>query len=228
MYGQSFQGNIDRARNVIEFMKNDGCCLNSALVDRLCKAGKPEIKLDNGNIYKPESCWEDICHAITEAHHMVYLVGWSIYHKVRLVREPSRPLPRGGDLTLGELLKYKSEEGVRVLLLVWDDKASHDKVFFKSTGIMMTHDEETKKFFKHSSVMCVLAPRYASSKISSIKQQAGASFVAELIGGNLDMAGKLQGEALVHKTYAARLMGGEASAPFCLNYLSISKKISRE
>lgn len=82
-------------------MKNDGCCLNSALVDRLCKAGKPEIELDNGNIYKPESCWEDICHAITEAHHMVYLVGWPIYHKVRLVREPSRPLPRGGDLTLG-------------------------------------------------------------------------------------------------------------------------------
>lgn len=60
---------------------------------------------------------------------------------------------------------------MRVLLLVWDDKASHDKVFFKSTGVMMTHDEETKKFFKHSSVMCVLAPRYASSKMSFIEQQ---------------------------------------------------------
>ncbi|KAI5395086.1 protein SPIRRIG [Lathyrus oleraceus] len=43
--------------------------------------------------------------------------------------------------------------------------------------------------------------------------QAGASLVAELIDGNSDMAGELQGEALVHKTYAARLMGGEASAP---------------
>jgi hypothetical protein len=41
-------------------------------------------------------------------------------------------LPAGGDLTLGDLLKYKSEEGVRVLLLVWDDKTSHDKVFFKT------------------------------------------------------------------------------------------------
>ncbi|CAK8540055.1 unnamed protein product [Lathyrus sativus] len=140
--------------------------------DAHCPHGTvPEIKLDNGNIYKAENCWEDICYAITEAHHMVYLVGWSIYHKVKLVREPTRPLPRGGDLTLGELLKYKSEEGVRVLLLVWDDKTSHDKVFFKSTGVMMTHDEETKKFFKHSSVMCVLAPRYASSKMSFIKQQ---------------------------------------------------------
>lgn len=43
--------------------------------------------------------------------------------------------------------------------------------------------------------------------------QAGASLVAELVEGNSDMAGELQGEALVHKTYAARLMGGEASAP---------------
>ncbi|KHN41861.1 Phospholipase D delta [Glycine soja] len=132
----------------------------------------PEIKLENGNVYRHGKCWEDICYAISEAHHMVYLVGWSIYHKVRLVREPTRPLPRGGDLTLGELLKYKSEEGVRVLLLVWDDKTSHDKVFLKTAGVMGTHDEETRKFFKHSSVMCVLSPRYASSKMSFLKQQA--------------------------------------------------------
>ncbi|KAL6500529.1 hypothetical protein OROHE_025895 [Orobanche hederae] len=43
--------------------------------------------------------------------------------------------------------------------------------------------------------------------------QVGASLVAELVDGNVDMAGELQGEALMHKTYAARLMGGEASAP---------------
>ncbi|XP_028774530.1 phospholipase D delta isoform X2 [Neltuma alba] len=131
----------------------------------------PKIELEGGKVYKHEKCWEDICYAISEAHHMVYIVGWSIYHKVKLIREPSRPLPRGGDLTLGELLRYKSEEGVRVLLLVWDDKTSHDKLFFKSAGVMQTHDEETKKFFKHSSVMCVLAPRYASSKLSIIKQR---------------------------------------------------------
>ncbi|KAK7406873.1 hypothetical protein VNO78_08508 [Psophocarpus tetragonolobus] len=131
----------------------------------------PEIKLENGMVYRHEKCWEDICYAISEAHHMVYLVGWSIYHKVRLVREPTRPLPRGGNLTLGELLKYKSEEGVRVLLLIWDDKTSHDKVFLKTSGVMGTHDEETRKFFKHSSVMCILAPRYASSKMSFLKQQ---------------------------------------------------------
>ncbi|XP_019441893.1 PREDICTED: protein SPIRRIG-like isoform X1 [Lupinus angustifolius] len=43
--------------------------------------------------------------------------------------------------------------------------------------------------------------------------RVGASLVAELVEGNSDLAGDLQGEALMHKTYAARLMGGEASAP---------------
>uniref|UniRef100_A0A803LFL4 Uncharacterized protein n=1 Tax=Chenopodium quinoa TaxID=63459 RepID=A0A803LFL4_CHEQI len=43
--------------------------------------------------------------------------------------------------------------------------------------------------------------------------QIGPSLVAELAEENSDMIGELQGEALMHKTYAARLMGGEASAP---------------
>ncbi|PON94980.1 Regulatory associated protein of TOR [Trema orientale] len=43
--------------------------------------------------------------------------------------------------------------------------------------------------------------------------QVSAGLVAELVEGNADMTGELQGEALMHKTYAARLMGGEASAP---------------
>ncbi|EEF52789.1 phospholipase D delta [Ricinus communis] len=131
----------------------------------------PEIKLENDIVYRHEKCWEDICHAILEAHHLVYVVGWSIYHKVKLVREPTKPLPSGGNLNLGDLLKYKSQEGVRVLLLVWDDKTSHSKFFINTTGVMQTHDEETRKFFKHSSVNCVLSPRYASSKLSIFKQQ---------------------------------------------------------
>lgn len=136
----------------------------------------PEIKLDAGRKYEQNKCWEDICYAISEAHHLIYIVGWSVFHKIKLVREPTKPLPRGGDLTLGELLKYKSEEGVRVLLLVWDDKTSHDKLFIRTEGVMQTHDEETKKFFKHSSVICVLSPRYASSKTSYLKQKVVGTF----------------------------------------------------
>ncbi|KAJ8512009.1 hypothetical protein OPV22_002443 [Ensete ventricosum] len=81
-----------------------------------------EIELEGGKVFQQGKCWEDICHAILEAHHLIYIVGWSLYDKVKLVREPIRPLPEAGKLTLGELLKYKSEEGVRVCLLLWDDK----------------------------------------------------------------------------------------------------------
>ncbi|XP_057832450.2 phospholipase D delta isoform X1 [Cryptomeria japonica] len=133
------------------------------------------IRLDGGKEFERGRCWEDICHAILEAHHLVYITGWSIYHKIRLVKEPTKPLPEGGLLNLGELLKYKSQEGVRVLLLVWDDKTSHDKFLIKTEGVMQTHDEETKKFFKHSSVHCVLSPRYASSKLSWVKQRVVGS-----------------------------------------------------
>ncbi|KAK4348966.1 hypothetical protein RND71_031721 [Anisodus tanguticus] len=63
--------------------------------------------------------------------------------KVKLVREPGKPLPSGGDLTLGELLKYKSEEGVRVVLLVWDDKTSHGKFFIQTVvGTLYTHHQK--------------------------------------------------------------------------------------
>ncbi|KAG5248481.1 phospholipase delta [Salix suchowensis] len=123
----------------------------------------PKISLDDGKVFQHSSCWEDICHAILEAHNLIYIVGWSVYHRVKLVREPTKPLPAGGELTLGELLKYKSEEGVRVVMLIWDDKTSHDTFCLKMA--------KTKKFFKHSSVHCVLAPRYASNKLSVFKQQ---------------------------------------------------------
>ncbi|KAI6678759.1 hypothetical protein NL676_039555 [Syzygium grande] len=124
-----------------------------------------------GKIYEQGKCREDICHAILEAHHLIYIIGWSIYHPVRLVREPSREFPNGGELSLGELLKYKSEEGVRVVVLIWDDKTSRDKFLLKTDGVTQTHDEETKKFFRHCGVRCVLALGYASTKLSIFKQQ---------------------------------------------------------
>ncbi|KAF8012709.1 hypothetical protein BT93_I0769 [Corymbia citriodora subsp. variegata] len=137
----------------------------------------PDIELDSdaGGVYRHEKCWEDICHAISEAHHLIYIVGWSVFHKIKLIRGRTWPLPQDGEPTLGELLKYKSEEGVRILLLIWDDKTSHDKYFINTGGVMQTHDEEIRNFFKHSSVNCVLVPRNPSSKLGYIKQQVVGS-----------------------------------------------------
>nr|GFC95491.1 phospholipase D delta-like [Tanacetum cinerariifolium] len=119
----------------------------------------PEIELEGGeySLYKQRGCWEDMCHAILEAHHLVYITGWSLYDKIKLVREPNRPLPNGGDLTLGELLKYKSEEGVRVLLLVWDDKTSHNKFFIKTVWIWIYY-----RFLR------TFADLYSSHTLSSV------------------------------------------------------------
>ncbi|CAM6095005.1 unnamed protein product [Calypogeia fissa] len=132
----------------------------------------PNIKLDSGKIFQHRNCWEDICTAILEAHHLVYIAGWSIYTQISLMRDTtSKKIPDGGNLTLGELLKRKSKEGVRVLLLVWDDKTSHNKPLIKTEGVMGTHDEDTKKYFRHSAVRCVLAPRYGDNKLSWFRQQ---------------------------------------------------------
>ncbi|CAN6462940.1 unnamed protein product [Victoria cruziana] len=47
---------------------------------------------------------------------------------------------------------------------------------------------------------------------AGVYSQFSASLAADVIDGT-NMGGELQGEALLHKTYAARLMGGEAAAP---------------
>lgn len=99
----------------------------------------PNIVLDGGMVYKHGRCWEDICSAINDAQHMIYITGWSVYDQVKLVRDINRPSPQGGDMTLGELLKKKATQGVRVLLLLWDDKTSHDLVFLKTVGWLFLH-----------------------------------------------------------------------------------------
>ncbi|KAH9542560.1 hypothetical protein CY35_13G014100 [Sphagnum magellanicum] len=131
----------------------------------------PDVILENGEKFEHRCCWEEMCTAILKARHMVYIAGWSVYVKVRLIRDVSHPIPDGGDLTLGDLLRRKAAEGVRVLVLAWDDKTSHSNPFFKTEGLMGVHDEDTKKFFKNSAVRCVLAPRYADSKLSWFRQK---------------------------------------------------------
>lgn len=117
----------------------------------------PRIPLSGGQLYQPHRCWEDVFDAITNAKHLIYITGWSVYTHIRLVRDSRRPKP-GGDEILGELLKRKADEGVRVLMLVWDDRTSGG-LMLKKDGLMATHDEDTAKYFEGSEVNCVLCPR---------------------------------------------------------------------
>ncbi|KAH7287656.1 hypothetical protein KP509_32G068000 [Ceratopteris richardii] len=119
----------------------------------------PPIHLSNNQLYQPARCWEDIYKAIVQAKHIIYIAGWSVYTKITLVRDMKRMIPGAEGVTLGELLKKKSMEGVRVLLLVWDDRTSISVLGMKTPGIMHTHDENTEDYFKGTNVQCVLCPR---------------------------------------------------------------------
>uniref|UniRef100_J3N493 Phospholipase D n=2 Tax=Oryza brachyantha TaxID=4533 RepID=J3N493_ORYBR len=126
----------------------------------------PDIWLDHGVRYQHGQCWHDIYNAICQARRLIYIVGWSVFHTIHLVREGAVNAQ-----SLGDLLKTKSQEGVRVLLLVWDDPTSRSILGIKTDGFMGTRDEETRRFFKHSSVQVLLCPRSAGKRHSWVKQQ---------------------------------------------------------
>jgi phospholipase D1/2 len=88
----------------------------------------PDLKLDDHVQFEHRSCWDDIFNAISQARRLIYITGWSVNYKVKLVRGGND----GRDCTLGDLLKTKSQEGVRVLLLVWDDPTSRSVLGFKT------------------------------------------------------------------------------------------------
>ncbi|KDP33596.1 hypothetical protein JCGZ_07167 [Jatropha curcas] len=115
----------------------------------------PRILL-GGKSYEAHRCWEEIFDAISNAKHLIYITGWSVNTEITLVRDPYRPKP-GGEVKLGELLKKKADEGVTVLVLVWKDRTSVKHL--KKDGLMATHGQETKIYFKNTKVHCVLRPR---------------------------------------------------------------------
>ncbi|KAL3745429.1 hypothetical protein ACJRO7_014521 [Eucalyptus globulus] len=126
----------------------------------------PRIPLSRGGWYKPHRCWEDIFDAIDNAKHLIYIAGWSVYTDIALIRDP-RGLRKGTGVTLGELLKNKAdEEGMTVLMLVWDDRTSVPQL--KRDGLMSTHDQNTELYFKGTKVHCVLCPRNPAEGAESI------------------------------------------------------------
>ncbi|XP_047329162.1 phospholipase D beta 1-like [Impatiens glandulifera] len=129
----------------------------------------PKLKLDYGIDYVHGHCWNDIYDSISQARRLIYITGWSFFHEVKLVRDDDGNAKR--DLNLGDLLKKKSQEGVRVLLLVWDDPTSHSLLGIRTEGMMKTNDEVTRQFFKHSLVHVLLCPRSARKGHSWVKKQ---------------------------------------------------------
>ncbi|XP_057775686.1 phospholipase D beta 1-like [Salvia miltiorrhiza] len=135
-------------------------------------ASLPKLWLANGWFYQHGHCWHDIYDAICQARRLIYITGWSVHHLVQLVRDD----PNVKHSVLGEVLKAKSQEGVRVLLLVWDDPTSTSILGYKTEGVMGTNDEETRRYFKHSSVQVLLCPRSAGKGSWAKKQETGTIY----------------------------------------------------
>ncbi|WIA08753.1 hypothetical protein OEZ85_008176 [Tetradesmus obliquus] len=122
--------------------------------DSVCTPGPvPGIALAGGGLYSESSCWDDVYAAIQQAKRFIWITGWAVWHKTKLLRVPDR----GEDSpSIGELLKQKAAEGVNVLMLVWDDTTNNMGLH---SGLMATHDQETLEYFKGSEVTCLLCPR---------------------------------------------------------------------
>eukprot|EP01103_Thecamoeba_quadrilineata_P010062 TRINITY_DN2078_c0_g1_i1.p1 TRINITY_DN2078_c0_g1~~TRINITY_DN2078_c0_g1_i1.p1 ORF type:complete len:525 (-),score=107.32 TRINITY_DN2078_c0_g1_i1:925-2499(-) len=108
------------------------------------------------------NAFEDIYTAIANAKKFVYITGWSVKPTLSLLR---RRDINGGRLTTGELLKMKADEGVCVMVHVWDEKLSTNMGFgmIKMQGLMNTFDEEVRTFFANSKVHTQLSFRDGSA-----------------------------------------------------------------
>ncbi|XP_057503674.1 phospholipase D alpha 1-like [Actinidia eriantha] len=138
------------------FTQREGCRVSLYQDAHVPDKRIPHFILSGGKVYEPQRCWEDIFDAITNARHLIYITGWSVYTKITLIRDQTRPKQQG-DMNLGELLIKKANEGVKVLMLVWDDKTSVEEL--KKDGLMATHDQDTGDYFQNTKVCCYLCPR---------------------------------------------------------------------
>ncbi|KAM0866858.1 hypothetical protein ACQ4PT_042370 [Festuca glaucescens] len=149
------------------FPERTNCNVTLYQNSHLSDAFDPSVTLDGGRPYRPARLWEDLYVAIRDARHFVYVAGWSVNTAITLVRDASRMVPGAEGVTLGELLKGKADQGVRVLVMPWQDKTSVP--FLGNAGVMKTHDEETRAFFHGTNVRCFLCPRDADAALTLVQ-----------------------------------------------------------
>lgn len=141
------------------FSQKRGCKLTLYQDSHVARSFNPRIALSGGKYYESHKCWEDVFDAINNARQFIYITGWSVNANITLIRLANREGGAVPTITLGELLKRKAREGVRVLLLVWDDRTSVGLGPIRRDGLMATHDQDTARYFEGTDVHCVLCPR---------------------------------------------------------------------
>ncbi|KAK9865095.1 hypothetical protein WJX84_006038 [Apatococcus fuscideae] len=150
----------------VYFPLRKGCRLTMYNDATMEEEHNTQMTLGDGLQWNPASCWDDLEAAIKQAKVMVYIVGWSVWDKLHLTRAPNCKMLENKGPSLGELLIQKAEEGVRVCMMVWDDKTSVHVGSTQAGGMMMTHDEETRQFFKGTKVHCKICKRNPDAHLS--------------------------------------------------------------
>ncbi|KAL2650476.1 hypothetical protein R1flu_018604 [Riccia fluitans] len=128
----------------------------------------PYIPISSG-VRDPTRTWEDVYNLINNARYLVYITGWSVYTEIKLVRDEERMIDGAEGVTLGQLLKQKADEGVRVNVMVWDDRTSG---YWIHDGVMETHDEDTANYFRGTTVNCFLCPRNPDDALSIAQEMS--------------------------------------------------------
>lgn len=113
-----------------------------------------EVTLGSGDVYRDMSTWDSLYDKIVQAKEFIWITGWAVYTEISLKR-PFKDYP-----TIGEMLLQKAEEGLQVVIMVWDDNTSTS---YKA-GVMGTHDEELVQYFKDSKVTAVKVSRQGYDK----------------------------------------------------------------
>ena len=90
----------------------------------------------------------DIIDAFEKAKRFIYISGWSVWTDLMMRRDQDKRI-------LGNVLKRKADEGVRVLVLIWNEKYSAKLC----NSLFGTHDSQTINFFQGSNVTGVAARR---------------------------------------------------------------------
>ena len=148
----------------------------------------PNVLLD-GALYDKNNClWEDVYRDIMDAQHFIYITDWSFCPHTRIVRNAHGI---EGFISLGDLLKDKAEQGITVLILIWDEVLSVSNpvvnmmVTPTKTGVANTHDETTFKFFENTKVKCQKVLRHGIGVNLDARGSAGdVSTITALFGSS--------------------------------------------
>eukprot|EP01063_Lacrimia_lanifica_P039139 TRINITY_DN8522_c0_g2_i1.p1 TRINITY_DN8522_c0_g2~~TRINITY_DN8522_c0_g2_i1.p1 ORF type:complete len:826 (+),score=355.88 TRINITY_DN8522_c0_g2_i1:43-2520(+) len=106
--------------------------------------------------YVPRNCWEELYVSILEAQEVIYIVGWSVNVEIPLLREHDVKVRGyenidGRNISLGDLLKMKSQEGVCICIMVWREATSNATLGMD--GVVGTFSEQTRAFFAKTKVV---------------------------------------------------------------------------